>query len=287
MSRARRSRRSSPWSARPRPARPACRSTSPSGSTARSSTPTRWRSTAAWTSAPPSRPESERRGIPHHLLDLLDVTEPLTVAEFQGWARAVIAEIRGRRSDAGPGRRLGALHAGGARPVRVPRHRSRRTPRARGRARPGRRAALCTVAWPRPIPTRPPGSCPTTAAGSSGRSRSSAITGPAVQRHSSPSTSTSTRAPSRSASTSTDRPSTRGSSSGCARCSTPASSTRYDASSTPVSPTAAPPAPRSATARSRRTWPARRPSTRRSSRRPPRPAASRVGRTAGSARTRA
>src|SRR5262245_61941240 len=40
--------------------------------------------------------EAECRGIPHHLLDLLDVTEPLTVAEFQGWARAEIAEIRGR-----------------------------------------------------------------------------------------------------------------------------------------------------------------------------------------------
>ena len=41
-------------------------------------------------------PESERRGVPHHLLDLLDVTEPLTVAEFQGWARAAVAEIRDR-----------------------------------------------------------------------------------------------------------------------------------------------------------------------------------------------
>jgi tRNA dimethylallyltransferase len=41
-------------------------------------------------------PDPERRGIPHHLLDLLDVTEPLTVAEFQGWARAVVAEIRTR-----------------------------------------------------------------------------------------------------------------------------------------------------------------------------------------------
>jgi tRNA dimethylallyltransferase len=38
----------------------------------------------------------QRRGIPHHLLDRLDVTEPLTVAEFQGWARAAVAEIRGR-----------------------------------------------------------------------------------------------------------------------------------------------------------------------------------------------
>src|SRR3954464_4626150 len=41
-------------------------------------------------------PEAERRGIPHHLLDLLAITEPLTVAEFQGWARAVIGAIRGR-----------------------------------------------------------------------------------------------------------------------------------------------------------------------------------------------
>ncbi len=41
-------------------------------------------------------PEADRRGIPHHLLDLLDVTEPLTVAEFQTWARTAVAEIRGR-----------------------------------------------------------------------------------------------------------------------------------------------------------------------------------------------
>ncbi|MBO0845116.1 MAG: tRNA (adenosine(37)-N6)-dimethylallyltransferase MiaA [Nocardioides sp.] len=41
-------------------------------------------------------PASERRGVPHHLLDLLDVTEPLTVAEFQGWARTEVAEIRDR-----------------------------------------------------------------------------------------------------------------------------------------------------------------------------------------------
>jgi tRNA dimethylallyltransferase len=41
-------------------------------------------------------PLGERRGVPHHLLDLLDVTEPLTVAEFQGWARSVVADIRCR-----------------------------------------------------------------------------------------------------------------------------------------------------------------------------------------------
>ena len=41
-------------------------------------------------------PVAERRGIPHHLLDTLTVRDPATVAEFQGWARAAIADIRGR-----------------------------------------------------------------------------------------------------------------------------------------------------------------------------------------------
>ena len=41
-------------------------------------------------------PVEERRGIVHHLLDVLDVTEPATVAEFQGWARAVIDDCRAR-----------------------------------------------------------------------------------------------------------------------------------------------------------------------------------------------
>jgi tRNA dimethylallyltransferase len=41
-------------------------------------------------------PLAERRGIPHHLLDTLTVRDPATVAEFQGWARAAIDEIRGR-----------------------------------------------------------------------------------------------------------------------------------------------------------------------------------------------
>ncbi len=41
-------------------------------------------------------PVAERRGIAHHLLDLLEVTEPLSVADFQRRARAVVAEIRRR-----------------------------------------------------------------------------------------------------------------------------------------------------------------------------------------------
>ena len=39
-------------------------------------------------------PLAERRGIPHHLLDVLDVIEPATVAEFQQWARRTIADCQ-------------------------------------------------------------------------------------------------------------------------------------------------------------------------------------------------
>src|SRR4051795_7189126 len=38
-------------------------------------------------------PPAERRGIPHHLLDVLDVTEPATVAEFQRLARDLVLDV--------------------------------------------------------------------------------------------------------------------------------------------------------------------------------------------------
>ena len=41
-------------------------------------------------------PPEERRGVPHHLLDVLEVTESATVAEFQERARAAIADCRDR-----------------------------------------------------------------------------------------------------------------------------------------------------------------------------------------------
>ncbi|MEO7351247.1 MAG: tRNA (adenosine(37)-N6)-dimethylallyltransferase MiaA, partial [Marmoricola sp.] len=41
-------------------------------------------------------PPHHRRGITHHLMDVLDVTEPATVAQFQGWARAVIDDCHRR-----------------------------------------------------------------------------------------------------------------------------------------------------------------------------------------------
>jgi tRNA dimethylallyltransferase len=42
----------------------------------------------------------ERRGVPHHLLDTLDVTQEASVSEFQQQARAIIADIhaRGKRA---------------------------------------------------------------------------------------------------------------------------------------------------------------------------------------------
>ena len=39
---------------------------------------------------------SERRGVPHHLLDILDVTEEASVATFQADARRIASEIRER-----------------------------------------------------------------------------------------------------------------------------------------------------------------------------------------------
>ena len=43
---------------------------------------------------------AERRGVPHHLLDTLDVTQEASVSEFQQQARAIIADIhaRGKRA---------------------------------------------------------------------------------------------------------------------------------------------------------------------------------------------
>ncbi|WP_417562424.1 tRNA (adenosine(37)-N6)-dimethylallyltransferase MiaA [Microbacterium sp.] len=45
-------------------------------------------------------PASARRGIPHHLFDVLDVTEDAAVARYQGDARAAIKAIFARGADA-------------------------------------------------------------------------------------------------------------------------------------------------------------------------------------------
>lgn len=41
-------------------------------------------------------PTHERAGVPHHLLDVLDVWQTATVAQFQQWARAAVDEVRSR-----------------------------------------------------------------------------------------------------------------------------------------------------------------------------------------------
>ncbi|ALR12301.1 tRNA delta(2)-isopentenylpyrophosphate transferase [Mycobacteroides saopaulense] len=41
-------------------------------------------------------PQAERRGIPHHMLDVLDITETATVATYQQQAVATIEDIRAR-----------------------------------------------------------------------------------------------------------------------------------------------------------------------------------------------
>jgi tRNA dimethylallyltransferase len=41
-------------------------------------------------------PPAERRGIPHHLLDILEVTEEASVADYQSRALEAIGDIRGR-----------------------------------------------------------------------------------------------------------------------------------------------------------------------------------------------
>ncbi|MEV4687916.1 tRNA (adenosine(37)-N6)-dimethylallyltransferase MiaA [Microbacterium sp. LWH3-1.2] len=45
-------------------------------------------------------PEAARRGIRHHLFDVLDVTDDAAVAWYQGAARTAIREIHGRGADA-------------------------------------------------------------------------------------------------------------------------------------------------------------------------------------------
>ncbi|MEV8359262.1 tRNA (adenosine(37)-N6)-dimethylallyltransferase MiaA [Microbacterium sp. NPDC076895] len=45
-------------------------------------------------------PEAERRGIPHHLLDVLDVTEEAAVAAYQPEARTAIADVQARGAEA-------------------------------------------------------------------------------------------------------------------------------------------------------------------------------------------
>ena len=118
-------------------------------------------------------PVAERRGILHHLLDVLDVTEPATVAEFQGWARAVIDDCRARGV-------IPVLVGGSALYTRAVLDRfefpgtdpavRRQLEEELAEVGPGGDARAGS---PRPTPSRRSGSSRRTAAASSARSRSS------------------------------------------------------------------------------------------------------------------
>ena len=97
-------RRSWRSSGRQPPASPTSASPSPARWAVRWSTPTPCSSTAAWTSAPPSCRAGERRGVPHHLLDVLDVTAEASVADYQRDVRAPPRRRPRPRSPAGAGR---------------------------------------------------------------------------------------------------------------------------------------------------------------------------------------
>ena len=89
-------------------------------------------------------PLEERHGIPHHQLDVLDVTQEASVAAYQA-ARA--GRHRGRAGARRPARRrgrVGALRAGRPRPARDPADRPRRPGRPRGAARRARGSRPCS-----------------------------------------------------------------------------------------------------------------------------------------------
>ena len=116
-------------------------------------------------------PPAQRRGIAHHLLDRLDVTETATVADFQGWARAEIDDIRGRG-------RAPVLVGGSALYTRAildrfefPGTDESRAARAGGGAGERWARGRCTSGWPASIRRPRRRSAPTTAAASCGRSR--------------------------------------------------------------------------------------------------------------------
>ena len=192
-------------------------------------------------------PVAERRGIPHHLLDLLDVSESLTVALFQQWARAAIADLRAREQ-------VPVLVGGSALYTRAVLDRFE-FPGTDEAVRRRLEADLST--WGPEVmhqrlaeSTRSPRatSGPTTAAASCARWRSWRSPDARSPRRFRDS-STPTRTPSRSASTSTGPPSSSGSRGGWRRCSRRASSRRSNGCWRPGFARGGRPAWRSATAR--------------------------------------
>ena len=97
-------------------------------------------------------PVAERRGIPHHLLDVLDVTDEAAVAWYQDAARAAIDEILARGADAilvgGSGLYVSSVLFD----FRFPPRDEALRARARGRARARTAPACCSTGSATPIP---------------------------------------------------------------------------------------------------------------------------------------
>ena len=138
--------------------------------------PTRCSSIAAWTSAPPSSPSNERRGIPHHQLDVLTSPKPRLSP-----ATSAAPPRTSKRSRPGGGadrrRRLDALHPVAARRLVVSRHRPVPCARAGSSGLPRSGWAGCTPSWPAGTRSPPRRSCPPTAGARCGLWRSSSSPG--------------------------------------------------------------------------------------------------------------
>ena len=92
-------------------------------------------------------PVDQRRGVPHHLLDVLDVTQTASVAAYQRQARAVVEDIRARGKPGHRGRRLRVVRPGHRRRHRFPGHRPTGAGPAAGRTgRAGHRRPLPSLA---------------------------------------------------------------------------------------------------------------------------------------------
>ncbi len=112
----------------------------------------------------------ERGGVPHHLLDVWDVTEAASVAEYQRLARAEIDRLlaAGRTPVLVGG--SGLYVRGPSTPWSSPAPTPPSGPAWRPSS-PSAAPASCTPASPRPTPGRPARSYPATGAASSGPSK--------------------------------------------------------------------------------------------------------------------
>ena len=112
-------------------------------------------------------PPGQRAGVPHHLLDIWDVTKTASVFEYQRLARSAVEAIlaRGRVPVVvgGSGLYVRAILDN----LRFPGTDPRAARPARGRAGRDRRRGAARAGWPAWIRPRPRRSCPATGAGSS------------------------------------------------------------------------------------------------------------------------